>query len=396
MIEIQGRFNTAKVFADTLDERARGQLSRVCDAEHFSQCKIRVMPDVHAGVGCVIGFTMTLKDKVVPNMVGVDIGCGMYLCQLQEKEIDYAMLDSAIRSKVPSGNTNHKKPIEEAERFNFENLRCFEGINVINAKRCLGTLGGGNHFIEVDRDSDGTLYLVIHTGSRNLGAGVAEFYQKRGYQVLSQKLEEKYNVLLEKAKSEEEREKILREKEEEKASVLPHEAYVEGQLFEDYIQDMKITQEFADLNRKIIANRLIDALGLHVVESFTTTHNYIDMDEMVLRKGAVSAKKGEKLLIPINMRDGGLLCIGKGNEDWNNSAPHGAGRLMTRSKAKETISLEDYQKAMEGIYSTCISTGTLDESPMAYKNKGEIVKNIAPTAEIFKEIKPVYNFKSAK
>lgn len=396
MIEIQGRFNTAKVFADTLDEKARGQLSRVCDAEHFSQCKIRVMPDVHAGVGCVIGFTMALKDKVVPNMVGVDIGCGMYLCQLQEKEIDYAMLDSAIRSKVPSGNTNHKKPIEEAERFNFENLRCFEGINVNNAKRCLGTLGGGNHFIEVDRDSDGTLYLVIHTGSRNLGAGVAEFYQKRGYQVLSQKLEEKYNVLLEKAKSEEEREKILREKEEEKASVLPHEAYVEGQLFEDYIQDMKITQEFADLNRKIIANRLIDALGLHVVESFTTTHNYIDMDEMVLRKGAVSAKKGEKLLIPINMRDGGLLCIGKGNEDWNNSAPHGAGRLMTRSKAKETISLEDYQKAMEGIYSTCISTGTLDESPMAYKNKGEIVKNIAPTAEIFKEIKPVYNFKSAK
>lgn len=396
MIEIQGRFNTAKVFADTLDEKARGQLSRVCDAEHFSQCKIRVMPDVHAGVGCVIGFTMALKDKVVPNMVGVDIGCGMYLCQLQEKEIDYAMLDSAIRSKVPSGNTNHKKPIEEAEHFNFENLRCFEGINVINAKRCLGTLGGGNHFIEVDRDSDGTLYLVIHTGSRNLGAGVAEFYQKRGYQVLSQKLEEKYNALLEKAKSEEEREKILREKEEEKASVLPHEAYVEGQLFEDYIQDMKITQEFADLNRKIIANRLIDALGLHVVESFTTTHNYIDMDEMVLRKGAVSAKKGEKLLIPINMRDGGLLCIGKGNEDWNNSAPHGAGRLMTRSKAKETISLEDYQKAMEGIYSTCISTGTLDESPMAYKNKGEIVKNIAPTAEIFKEIKPVYNFKSAK
>lgn len=396
MIEIQGRFNTAKVFADTLDEKARGQLSRVCDAEHFSQCKIRVMPDVHAGVGCVIGFTMALKDKVVPNMVGVDIGCGMYLCQLQEKEIDYAMLDSAIRSKVPSGNTNHKKPIEEAERFNFENLRCFEGINVNNAKRCLGTLGGGNHFIEVDRDSDGTLYLVIHTGSRNLGAGVAEFYQKRGYQVLSQKLEEKYNVLLEKAKSEEEREKILREKEEEKASVLPHEAYVEGQLFEDYIRDMKITQEFADLNRKIIANRLIDALGLHVVESFTTTHNYIDMDEMVLRKGAVSAKKGEKLLIPINMRDGGLLCIGKGNEDWNNSAPHGAGRLMTRSKAKETISLEDYQKAMEGIYSTCISTGTLDESPMAYKNKGEIVKNIAPTAEIFKEIKPVYNFKSAK
>ena len=396
MIEIQGRFNTAKVFADTLDEKARGQLSRVCDAEHFSQCKIRVMPDVHAGVGCVIGFTMALKDKVVPNMVGVDIGCGMYLCQLQEKEIDYAMLDSAIRSKVPSGNTNHKKPIEEAAHFNFENLRCFDGINVINAKRCLGTLGGGNHFIEVDRDSDGTLYLVIHTGSRNLGAGVAEFYQKRGYQVLSQKLEEKYNVLLEKAKSEEEREKILREKEEENASVLPHEAYVEGQLFEDYIQDMKITQEFADLNRKIIANRLIDALGLHVVESFTTTHNYIDMDEMVLRKGAVSAKKGEKLLIPINMRDGGLLCIGKGNEDWNNSAPHGAGRLMTRSKAKETISLEDYQKAMEGIYSTCISTGTLDESPMAYKNKGEIVKNIAPTAEIFKEIKPVYNFKSAK
>ena len=396
MIEIQGRFNTAKVFADTLDEKARGQLSRVCDAEHFSQCKIRVMPDVHAGVGCVIGFTMALKDKVVPNMVGVDIGCGMYLCQLQEKEIDYAMLDSAIRSKVPSGNTNHKKPIEEAERFNFENLRCFEGINVNNAKHCLGTLGGGNHFIEVDRDSDGTLYLVIHTGSRNLGAGVAEFYQKRGYQVLSQKLEEKYNVLLESAKSEEEREKILREKEEEKASVLPHEAYVEVQLFEDYIHDMKITQEFADLNRKIIANRLIDALGLHVAESFTTTHNYIDMDEMVLRKGAVSAKKGEKLLIPINMRDGGLLCIGKGNEDWNNSAPHGAGRLMTRSKAKETISLEDYQKAMEGIYSTCISTGTLDESPMAYKNKGEIVKNIAPTAEIFKEIKPVYNFKSAK
>ena len=396
MIEIQGRFNTAKVFADTLDEKAREQLSRVCDAEHFSQCKIRVMPDVHAGVGCVIGFTMALKDKVVPNMVGVDIGCGMYLCQLQEKEIDYAMLDSAIRSKVPSGNTNHKKPIEEAERFNFENLRCFEGINVNNAKRCLGTFGGGNHFIEVDRDSDGTLYLVIHTGSRNLGAGVAEFYQKRGYQVLSQKLEEKYNVLLEKAKNEEEREKILREKEEEKASVLPHEAYVEGQLFEDYIHDMKITQEFADLNRKIIANRLIDALGLHVVESFTTTHNYIDMDEMVLRKGAVSAKRGEKLLIPINMRDGGLLCIGKGNEDWNNSAPHGAGRLMTRSKAKETISLEDYQKAMEGIYSTCISTGTLDESPMAYKNKGEIVKNIAPTAEIFKEIKPVYNFKSAK
>ena len=396
MLEIKGRYNTAKVYADAIDEKAKSQLSRVCDAPHFAGCKIRVMPDVHAGVGCVIGFTMELADKIVPNMVGVDIGCGMRVCVLEDKEIDFQSLDSVIRAKIPHGNTNHKIPLPQAEEFKFEALRCFEYINVLAAKRCLGTLGGGNHFIEIDRDSDGRLYLVIHSGSRNLGATVAEYYQKQGYRALLKKVECTFSKALEMAETEADREAVLKEKEEYLASVLPHEAFVEGELFSDYIHDMKITQQFADLNRKIMAQAIIDGLNLKVVEEFTTIHNYIDTENMILRKGAVSAISGEKLLIPINMRDGSLLCIGKGNSDWNNSAPHGAGRLMTRTRAKDSITMEEYQKAMEGIYSTCITPGTLDESPMAYKNKDEIVKNIEPTANIEKIITPIYNFKSAR
>ncbi len=367
MLRIEGKHNVALCFAQTLEDLAEEQIRRVCDRPEFADCKLRIMPDVHAGKGCTIGTTMTIRDKIVPGMVGVDIGCGMETVHLAEKEIDFAALDEVIRRSVPSGKhiRGYHHPLNK--EIDLDMLRCTPYVDLNRARLSIGTLGGGNHFIEVDVDDEGELYLVVHSGSRYLGRQVAEYYQQAGYEQLAEK----------------------------QSDILRDLAYVEGALFEDYIHDMRITQVFAALNRKAMVDVLLNELGLQPVEQFTTIHNYIDTEEMVLRKGSVSAKAGEMLLIPINMRDGSLICVGKGNPDWNQSAPHGAGRLMSRSKAKDLLTMDNYRQQMEGIYTTCVNTSTLDESPMAYKPMAEIIQCIAPTADIIKRIRPVYNFKAS-
>lgn len=362
MIEIQGRYNTAICYTDILGSAAFAQILEVCNIEAFAQNTIRIMPDVHAGKGCTIGTTMTITDKIVPGMVGVDIGCGMETIRLSDKVLDLDALDAAIRS--------------------------------------IGTLGGGNHFIEVDRDDEGYLYLVIHSGSRHLGCEVADYYQEEGYRALCgnahYQLDEVIATLKAQGRTGEIQPTIqaLKKKRSMNTSMSRDLAYVEGILFDNYIHDMKIVQHFATLNRRAMAYEIMTALGLEEAERFTTIHNYIDTDAMILRKGAVSARAGEKLLIPINMRDGSLICIGKGNTDWNCSAPHGAGRLMSRGTARAQLSMEEYEMEMEGIYTTCVGPHTLDESPMAYKPMDEIIAQIHPTAHILARIKPIYNFKA--
>ena len=373
MLTIKGTCNEAVVFADRLDPSAEGLLKAVCNAEYLADCKIRIMPDVHAGKGCTIGTTMTIHGKVVPNMVGVDIGCGMETVKLKEKRIDFTKLDSVIRKFIPFGREirNEGREHSFAQEIDLTQLRC-DKHGVPHAYRSIGTLGGGNHFIEVDKDDEGHLYLVIHSGSRHLGVEVANFYQDAGYRNL-----------------------VSADKAAIRAQTISHDmAYVSGTLFDDYIHDMKLTQQFAVLNRKAMVQAILKKMKLTPVEAFTTIHNYIDTDAMILRKGAVSARKGEPLLIPINMRDGSLLCVGKGNDEWNRSAPHGAGRLMSRKEARNTIPMKDYKAAMKGIFTTCISKNTVDEAPMAYKSIDDIVKYIEQTADIVKVVKPVYNFKA--
>ena len=373
MLTIKGTCNEAVVFADRLNPSAEGLLKAVCNAEYLADCKIRIMPDVHAGKGCTIGTTMTIHGKVVPNMVGVDIGCGMETVKLKEKRIDFTKLDSVIRKFIPFGREirNEGREHSFAQEIDLTQLRC-DKHGVPHAYRSIGTLGGGNHFIEVDKDDEGHLYLVIHSGSRHLGVEVANFYQDAGYRNL-----------------------VSADKAAIRAQTISHDmAYVSGTLFDDYIHDMKLTQQFAVLNRKAMVQAILKKMKLTPVEAFTTIHNYIDTDAMILRKGAVSARKGEPLLIPINMRDGSLLCVGKGNDEWNQSAPHGAGRLMSRKEARNTIPMKDYKAAMKGIFTTCISKNTVDEAPMAYKSIDDIVKYIEQTADIVKVVKPVYNFKA--
>ena len=400
MIEIQGQYNTAKCFTDNLEEAAARQIRSVCDQPAFAGCKLRIMPDVHAGMGCTIGTTMTIRDKIVPGMVGVDIGCGMETVKLAEKEIDFAALDALIRAEIPAGRDVRQRHHPLNYEIDLNELRCSPYVNLARARLSLGTLGGGNHFIEVDRNDAGELYLVVHSGSRHLGLEVCNYYQDQGrfamwggarYQ-LDQKIAE-YKA----AGRHREIQSMLKEmKKEHKISVPKELTWVEGQLFDDYIHDMRIIQRFAVLNRKAMTDVILTGLGLTRVEEFTTIHNYIDTESVILRKGSVSAKAGEKLLIPINMRDGSLICIGKGNEDWNCSAPHGAGRLMSRKQAAATLSMDEYRSEMEGIYTTCVVEDTIDESPMAYKSLDEIVSQIGPTAEIVERIRPVYNFKAAE
>ena len=401
VIEIAGAFNTAKCFATTVGENAIEQIRTVCDREEFASSKIRIMPDVHEGVGCTIGTTMTVVDKIVPSMVGVDIGCGMFTVYLGQVDIDFAAVDAAAHS-IPSGRGVWD---EKVEHFDLAELRCFgELTDISRLERSLGTLGGGNHFIEIDEDADGGKYLVIHSGSRNLGTQVAEYYQqvavdlnlcKDEYFKQRDEIIRTYKEQGRQSEIEKTIKALDEEFAEKKPSLPRHLCHLYGGYMEDYLHDVDICQRFAQRSREIMAHTILDSCGLSAVYSFTTVHNYIDVNEMILRKGAVSAKKGEKLLIPINMRDGSLICIGKGNEDWNCSAPHGAGRLMSRTKALEQLSMEDFEREMSGIYSTCIAPSTLDESPMAYKSMAEIVENIAPTAEIVCVIKPVYNFKAS-
>ncbi len=399
MIEVKGQFNTALCYAATLEESAAQQIRAVCDQVEFADCKIRIMPDVHSGKGCTIGTTMTITDKIVPGMVGVDIGCGMETVKLAETGIDYARLDAVIRQHIPCGFEVRKKTHPLNREINLKELRCIDEINLSRANLSIGTLGGGNHFIEVDKNETGGLYLVVHSGSRHLGCEVADYYQNEGFRALCGNAKYQIAAAIEQLKAEGRPWEIQGTVKALKTQThinLPKDlAYVEGGLFEDYIHDMKIIQQFAILNRQAMVAVILEEMGLHAAERFTTTHNYIDTEEMILRKGAVSAKSGEKLLIPINMRDGSLICVGKGNPEWNCSAPHGAGRLMSRAAAFRELSMERYQSEMSGIFSTCVVKDTLDESPMAYKSMDEIVGQITPTAEIIEHIRPVYNFKAS-
>lgn len=402
MIEVKGKFNTAKIFTDVIDNASLGQVKSLCDQEFAAESKIRMMPDIHAGAGCTVGTTMTIKDKVVPNLVGVDIGCGMEIVKIRESRMIFQKLDKFIRENIPSGlevrKTNHKYLI----RTNLSDLLCQGNINMARAEKSIGTLGGGNHFIEVDQDSDGALYIVVHSGSRHLGLEVAQYYQEEGYNRLvkqNNSVDESVNKIIEKMKMEGKTTEISsflqKVKSSKKIALSKMLAYVSGDLFEQYINDMKIVQNYAAVNRQAMIDDIVKGMKLHVEKQFTTIHNYIDINKMILRKGAVSADKGEIFLIPINMRDGSLICVGKGNEDWNYSAPHGAGRLMSRTEAKNSYTLSEFKKQMQGIYSTSINESTLDECPMAYKSMADIVDNITPTAEIIKIIKPVYNFKAS-
>lgn len=398
MIELQGKYNTAKIFTDVVDEASIAQVIELCNQEFAAGSRIRMMPDIHAGAGCTVGTTMTVSDRIVPNLVGVDIGCGMYTLKLKEKHIELQKLDKVIREKIPSGFGVRSKPHALAGEAELSSLRCIKAVNPARAELSIGSLGGGNHFIEVDKDESGALYLVIHSGSRHLGVEVAGYYQKRGYDRLNRCDEAAMRRLAEELKAAGKQKQIEAEltkwKSTKRTAVPKHLAYVEGEDFENYLHDMEIVQAFAELNRRAIATQIVKSLKLHVVDDFTTVHNYIDVKSRILRKGSVSAQKGERLLIPINMRDGSLLCIGKGNEDWNCSAPHGAGRLMSRAQAKQSFTVSEFKKQMAGIYTTSVGADTLDECPMTYKSMEDIAGNISPTVEIISVMKPIYNFKA--
>ena len=396
---IQGKVASAIAYATVIEQEAIDQIRRMCDYDCTTGSTIRIMPDVHAGKGCTIGTTMTIRDRAVPNVVGVDIGCGMYTLRLNETSVDFPRFDEAAHF-IPSGMHVWEG---RKESFDLEALRCFRALkDSRRLQRSLGTLGGGNHFIEIDRAADGTLYLVIHTGSRNLGKQVAEYYQQLAVE-LNQGREDyfkKRDALIAEYKAAGRRKEIQAALKElrwnEKPLTIPEDlCYVYGTYLEDYLHDVEICQQFARRNREMIAEILLSRSGLSSGEAFHTVHNYIDTREMILRKGAIAAHKGEKVLIPINMRDGSVLAIGRGNPDWNYSAPHGAGRLMSRNAARQTLDMAAYEDAMQGVYTTSVSPATLDEAPMAYKSLEDIIGVIRDSVDVVDVMKPVYNFKAA-
>ncbi|MDE6889986.1 MAG: RtcB family protein [Eubacterium sp.] len=399
MLILKGKYNEAKIFADTADEASVAQVRLLLDQEFTAGSKIRMMPDIHAGAGCTIGTTMTVTDRLVPNLVGVDIGCGMETVVLKEKHLELQKLDKLIYEKIPSGFQVRESTHPYFEQTALEELYCWKHIHKERAEKSLGTLGGGNHFIEVDQDEQGVNYLVIHSGSRHLGVEVAEYYQQEGYKALNGSTKKDIDKLIEEFKAQgrqkEIQKSIVERKQMVRTDVPKNLAYVSGELFDQYIHDMKIVQDYARLNRLAMLREIVKGMRLHLTDQFTTIHNYIDTETMILRKGAVSAKKGERLLIPVNMRDGSLICVGKGNADWNESAPHGAGRLMSRSAARQSFTVSEFKKQMSGIYSTSVNQETLDECPMAYKAMDDIVKHLSDTAAIEKVIRPIYNFKAS-
>ena len=398
MIELNGKYSKAKVFTDIIDEESISQIISLCNQEFAANQNIRIMPDVHAGSGCTVGTSMTVTDKVVPAMVGVDIGCGMETIKIKEKNIELQKLDKLIYNKIPGGFEIREKPHRYIEKTSLETLYCFDHINFLRAEKSLGTLGGGNHFIEADKSEDGSFYIVVHSGSRHLGVEVAKYYQNEAFKRLNKVPQDEVNSLIEKLKANGMERNIQKELKKlegiKRTPVQKNYAYAEGDLFERYIHDMKIVQHFALVNRQAIIDEIVNGMKFHVTEQFSTIHNYIDTENMILRKGAVSAQLNEKLIIPINMRDGSLICRGKGNPDWNFSAPHGAGRLFSRSMAKQTFTVSQFKKEMQGIYTTSVNQQTLDECPMAYKKIEDIADNISDTAEITEIIRPVYNFKA--
>ena len=395
-----------KIFTDNIEQEAIDQINTLMEQPAFSDCKVRIMPDVHAGAGCVIGFTADLGDKVIPNIVGVDIGCGMLTVELGKIDVDYAELDRVIRENIPSGFNVHEGRKIRYDRL--QDLRCYRELkDTRRLERSIGTLGGGNHFIEIDEGYNGKKYLVIHTGSRNLGKQVADYYQKLAVELMQGKDEllARQEKLIAEYKAQGRENEIqeaiseLRRNFKAKQLNIPKDlCYLTGKHRDDYLHDMRICQKYAIVNRWLIAHTICYEMGWglsDLLDSFETVHNYIDDFNMV-RKGAISAKAGEKLIIPINMRDGCIIGLGKGNEDWNCSAPHGAGRIMSRNKARESISMESFRESMEGIYTTAVCESTIDESPMAYKPMDEIIENIKDTVDISEIIKPVYNFKESE
>ena len=393
-----------KIFTNNIDEKAIEQIDLLLEQDAFKNSKIRIMPDVHAGKGCVIGFTGNLGNKVIPNIVGVDIGCGMFCANLGKIKIDFKKLDEFINNNVPSGmNVNEIKKAD----FDLTKLYCYDKLKHNQwIENSIGSLGGGNHFIEIDVADDGDNYLVIHSGSRNLGVQVADYYQDLADQVCNHDLlgyEKKRKEILTTYKQLGKAQEIqkaldeLKKELEENKNKIPYElAYLENEQRDAYLHDMKICQEFAILNRYTMAKMISDYMGWNIDNYFESVHNYISFEDNIVRKGAISAKKGEQVIIPINMRDGCIIGIGKGNDDWNNSAPHGAGRIMSRMQAKELIDLEEYKKSMENIYTTSVTEETKDEAPFVYKPIDEILEHIVPTVEVIKIVKPVYNFKASE
>lgn len=400
MLEIKGKINTAICYATVIEDEAKEQIRRMCDYQLTENSRIRIMPDVHAGKGCTIGTTMTVKDKVCPNIVGVDIGCGMYTLKLAERELDFEKIDEACHY-IPSG-----KNVWEGrqERFDLTNLRCHRSLkDTKRLERSLGSLGGGNHFIEIDQAKDGTYYLVIHSGSRNLGKQVAEIYQqlaidlhmgKEDYFKQRDEIISTYKAAGRRAEIQKALKELQKNYETKELDTPSDLCWLYGTFLEDYLHDVAICQDFACRSREKMAKIILERTGMIALEAFHTIHNYIDVEEMILRKGAIAAHAGEKVLIPINMRDGSVIALGKGNPEWNYSAPHGAGRVMSRSKAKEALNLEEYKEAMKGIYTTSVNESTLDEAPMAYKSLENIIDVIRDSVEIIDIMKPVYNFKA--
>lgn len=372
-MELSGKCTDAKIFtvnnSDTaIDQHSLAQIQAYIDTEVAKNCKIRIMPDVHAGKGCVIGFTSTVGESIMPAVIGVDIGCGVTVAKLKAgSRLEPQKLDKVIRENIPVGFAIRDKDETYLKFKPLEDLRC--DINTEKSNRALGTLGGGNHFIEVDKDDEGNLYLVVHSGSRNTGLKVAEYYMKKGQEVIKQELGE---------------------------HVPPEAVWIQGELMEDYLHDMVIMQEYAAMNRDIIIRLIAQGMKWKIEYTKESVHNYIDMKAEVpmIRKGAISAKEGEFVVIPMNMRDGIILGTGKGNPDWNYSAPHGAGRILSRKQAKESHTVNEFKKSMEGIYSSCIGANTLDECPMAYRAIDDILEVIGDTVTIDKVIKPIYNFKA--
>jgi len=395
MLELKGKYTEAKVFTDNIDEKTISQIIEVCNEPFTKGSQIRIMPDTHVGKGAVIGTTMTIKDKVVPNLVGVDVGCGMTVAKLDVKAdgLDFSRLDKVIRGSVPSGFNIRKKAHPFAKEIDWGGV--VAPVDFDRAKKSIGTLGGGNHFIEVNQGTEGSIYLVIHSGSRNLGKQVAEHYQKRAYNELTRSSERVRDELAQdlmmngrQTDIEDELAKVKTQ------AVNKHLAYLEGRGFDDYINDMNIAQKFASVNRKAMIAEIIKHMEWDVVEQWESIHNFIDTEHMILRKGATSAQDGEKLLIPINMRDGSIIAKGRGNSDWNYSAPHGAGRVMSRTQAKNVVKLEDFKESMKDVWTTSVRKSTVDESPFVYKPMEEIVGNIGDTVDIVDVIKPLYNFKA--
>ena len=401
MLEIKGNKNTAICYAKVIEDGAVQQIRRMCDYELAEGSRIRIMPDVHAGKGCTIGTTMTVTDKVCPNIVGVDIGCGMYTVQLADTNLDFERMDEACHY-IPSGMNVWEG---RQEKFDLSDLRSYRSLkDTKRLGRSLGTLGGGNHFIEVDRSIDGTFYLVIHSGSRNLGKQVAEHYQqlaidlhagKEDYYIRRDEIIRSYKEEGRRSEIQQALKNLEKEYTAKNPDVPEDLCWLHGSFLEDYLHDVEICQQFARRSREKMAEILLERTGMTAVSSFHTIHNYIDTQEMILRKGAIAAHAGEKVLIPINMRDGSVIATGKGNPEWNYSAPHGAGRVMSRAAARASVNLEEYRKSMEGIYTTSVNKNTIDEAPMVYKSLEDIIGVISESVDIVDIMKPVYNFKAA-